>query len=52
MNKTLEKILSFITMETDYNYEKTKNLLDNYYNKKKNNKIEDEESMKLKDKFD
>jgi len=52
MNKTLEKILSFVTMETDYNYEKTKKLLDNYYNNKKYNKIKDEESINLKDKFD
>ncbi len=52
MNRILEKLLSYITMETDYNYEKSKNILDNYYNKKKNNKIEDEESIKLKDKYD
>ena len=52
MNRIFEKILSYITMDTDYNYEKSKNILDNYYNKKKNNKIEDEESIKLKDKYD
>ena len=48
MNRTLEKILSYIRIDTDYNYEITKNILNNYYNK--NNKIKDEESIKLKDK--
>ena len=49
MNKFLEKIWSYITIDTDYNYEITKNILNNYYNNKKNiNKIEDEESIKLK----
>ena len=52
MNRTLEKILSYIRIDTDYNYEITKNMLNNYYNKNKNNKAEDEESIKLKDKQD
>ena len=51
MNRTLEKILSYIRIDTDYNYEITKNILNNYY-KNKNNKIENEESIKLKDKQD
>ena len=50
MNRFLEKLLSYILTDTDYSYEKTKKMLDNYYNK--NNKIEDNESIKLKDKQD
>lgn len=50
MNRTLEKILSYICTDTDYNYEITKNILNNYY--KKNSKLKDEESNKLKDKED
>lgn len=50
MNRTLEKILSYIFTDTDYNYEITKNILNNYYNK--NNNLKDEESIKLKDKQD
>ena len=53
MNRSLEKIWSFFSSDTDYNYEKTKNILDKYYNEKKNNKKEnDEEKIKLKDKYD
>ena len=52
MNNILEKCLSFIFLDNDYNYEKTRNILDNYYNKKKGNKIDDDESIKLKDKQD
>ena len=48
-NIYLEKILSFISSDTDYNYEKTKQILDNN-NKKFNNKIEEDETIKLKDK--
>ena len=50
MNRILEKILSYITMDTDYNFEKTKKILDDYYNKK--NKIKDEEAEGLKEKLD
>ena len=50
MNRILEKVLSYITMDTDYNFEKTKKILDDYYNKK--NKIKDEESEGLKEKLD
>ena len=49
-NIYLEKILSFISSDTDYNYEETKKILDN--NKKFNNKIKDDETIKLKDKQD
>ena len=52
MNRILEKFLSFIFLDNDQNYEKTRNILDNYYNKKKGNKIDDDESIKLKDKQD
>ena len=37
-------------MDTDYHYEKTRKILDDYYNKK--NEIKDEESESLKEKFD
>ena len=43
-NIYLEKILSFISSDTDYNYDETKKILDN--------KIEDDETIKLKDKQD
>ena len=49
-NIYLEKILSFISSDTDYNYEETKKILDN--NKKFNNFIEGDETIKLKDKYD
>ena len=53
MNRTIEKILDFF-IYTDYSYEKSKKLLDDYYNKKQNNKIEygDDEKIKLKEKQD
>lgn len=53
MNRTIEKILSFF-IYNDYSYEKSKKLLDDYYNKKQNNKIEygDDEKIKLKEKQD
>ena len=49
-NIYLEKILSFISSDTDYNYEETKKILDN--NKKFNDFIEGDETIKLKDKYD
>ena len=49
-NRILEKIRSYFILDTDYNYEKTRKILDDYYNKK--NGIKDEESESLKDKFD
>ena len=49
-NRLLEKILSYFIDDTDYHYEKTRKILDDYYNKK--NGIKDEESESLKDKFD
>ena len=52
MNRTLEKILSFFWTDTDYNHEKTKELLDNYYKNKQNNKKDDDESVGLKEKQD
>ena len=52
INKVYEKILSYIGIDTDYNYEETKNILDNYYNKKNNNNIENDELIKFKDKQD
>lgn len=48
MNRIFDKILSFFNYNNDYNYEETKNLLDNYYNK--NNKIKDDETINLKEK--
>ena len=49
-NRILEKIRSYFILDTDYNYEKTRKILDDYYNKK--NEIKDEESESLKEKFD
>jgi hypothetical protein len=50
VNRILEKILSYFIDDTDYHYEKTRKILDDYYNKK--NEIKNEESESLKDKFD
>ena len=52
MNRTLEKILSFFFDDSDYNNEKTKELLDNYYKNKQKNKKDDDESVGLKEKQD
>jgi hypothetical protein len=51
INKVLEKFLSYISTDNDYNYEETKKILDNYDNNKKNNN-EDEELIKFKYKQD
>ena len=40
-------VLYFIDQNTDYNYEIVANILDNYYNKKKINNINDEEKINL-----
>ena len=48
-NGIFGKIISYFT-DADYDIEKTRKILDDYYNKK--NKIKDEESESLKDKFD
>ena len=48
-NRIFEKIISYFT-DTDYENEKTRKILYDYYNKK--NEIKDEESKSLKDKFD
>ena len=50
VNRILEKIISYFIEDTDYHYEKTRKILDDYYNKKK--EIKDEESESLKEKFD
>ena len=50
INRIFEKIRSYFIEDTDYNYEKTRKILDDYYNKK--NEIKDEESESLKEKFD
>ena len=52
MNRIFEKIVSFITKNTDYDNEITKKILDDYYNKNKNNKLENDETIRLKDKQD
>ena len=52
MNRTLEKVLSFFFDDYDYNNEKTKELLDNYYKNKQKNKKDDDESVGLKEKQD
>ena len=52
MNRILEKICSFFLTDTDYNYEKTKEFLDNYYKNKQKNKKDDDESVGLKEKQD
>ena len=49
-NGVFYKILSYFIADTDYYYEKTKKILDDYYNKK--NEIKDEDSESLKHKFD
>jgi hypothetical protein len=41
--------LYFIDQNTDYNYKNVSNILDNYFNKKKINNINDEEKIKLKE---
>ena len=49
-NRYYEKyVLYFIDQNTDYNYKNVANILDNYYNKKKINNINDEEKIKLKE---
>ena len=49
-NRYLEKYFwRFIDKDNDYNYEITEKILDNYYNKKKKNNINDEEKIKLKE---
>ena len=50
-NRVLDKFLSYIDCDNDYNYEITKNILDNYYNNKKKKKG-GEETVRLKDKED
>ena len=50
VNRILEKILSYFIEDTDYHYEKTRKILDDYYNKK--NEIKDEDSESLKHKLD
>lgn len=54
MNRILEKFISFFTPNTDYHSEKTKKILNDYYEKKKNKnyKIENDETIKLKEKED
>ena len=49
INRIFEKILSYF-IDNDYHYEKTRKILDDYYNKK--NEIKDDESERLKDIFD
>lgn len=46
----LYKLKTLFQGDSDYNYEKTRNILNNYYNK--NNKIKDDETINLKDKLD
>lgn len=49
-NRYYEKyVLYFIDQNTDYNYKNVANIIDNYYNKKKINNINDEEIIKLKE---
>ena len=52
MNRIFEKICSFFWTDTDYNHEKTKEILDNYYKNKRKNKMDDDEAVGLKDKQD
>ena len=44
----LGRFLSFFVSDTDYNFEIVKNILDNYNKNKNNNKINDDEKIKLK----
>ena len=46
----LYKFISYFQGDSDYDYEITRNMLNNYYNK--NNKIKDDEKINLKDKID
>lgn len=50
MNRKLEKILSYVDNKNDYNFEIVRNILDNYFARKKNKniKFDDEEKIKLK----
>ena len=52
MNRILEKICSFFWFDSDYHYEKTKKILDDYYKNKQKNKIDDDEIVGLKEKQD
>ena len=52
MNRILEKICSFFWSDSDYAHEKTKEILDNYYNNKRKNILDDDETVKLKEKQD
>ena len=47
MSRTYEKFLYFIGVQTDYNYPKAKNILDNYYNNKKNNNFGEDDELNL-----
>ena len=49
-NRIFEKILSYFIEDTDYHYEKTRKILDEYYKKK--HEVKGEESESLKEKFD
>jgi len=44
------KFINYVRGDSDYDYEITRNMLNNYYNK--NNNIEDDEKINLKDKID
>ena len=44
------KFINYVRGDSDYDYEITRNMLNNYYNK--NNNIEDDEKINLKDKYD
>ena len=49
----LYKFISYFQGDSDYDYEITRNMLNNYYNKNnKNNKIKDDETINLIDKED
>ena len=46
----LYKFINYFHGDSDYEYEITKNMLNNYYNK--SNKIEDDKKISIKDKKD
>ena len=48
----LKKYVVFFWTDTDYNHQKTKEILDNYYKNKRKNKMDDDEAVGLKDKQD
>ena len=52
INRYIEKFCSFLDPQNDYNNEFLKNILDNYYNNKKNEENKDNKYIPIKTKED